>query len=82
MNPELAAVTILAAPGAVLGTVCLAGHLWSRRQDAAIAAVFRAAPAPQPPTGDGESLPAPEALADVIAFPARRTGEPEQARSA
>ncbi|OEV31527.1 hypothetical protein AN219_04640 [Streptomyces nanshensis] len=81
MNAELTAVTILAAPGAVLGAVCLAGHLWSRRQDAAIAAAFRTAP-PQPPTGGGEPLPAPEALANVIAFPARRRGEPHQEQSA
>ncbi|SCK09259.1 hypothetical protein H181DRAFT_00448 [Streptomyces sp. WMMB 714] len=77
MNAEFTAVVLLAAPG----TVCLAGHLWSRRQDTAIAAAFRTAP-PNPPTGDGEPLPTPEALADVIAFPARRCGEPEQEQSA
>lgn len=82
MNINLAVVAALTTPGAVLGTVCLVGHLWSRRQDSAIAAAFRTAPAPQPPDGDGEPLPAPEALAIVIAFPARRVGEPEQIRSA
>jgi hypothetical protein len=82
VNVELIAAGVLAAPGTVLGTVCLAGHLWSRRRDAAMAAAFRTAPAPQPPDRDGEPLPAPEALANVIAFPARRRGEPEQAQSA
>ncbi|MCF6525667.1 hypothetical protein [Streptomyces sp. JJ36] len=83
MNAELIALSALAAPAAILGPVCLAGHLWASRQDAAAAAAFRSAPAEQPPPGGpGEPLPAPEALAEVIALPVAGPGDTEQAQSA
>ncbi len=81
MSPELITLAVLAAPAAVIGPVCLAGHLLTRRHDAALAAAFHTEPETAP-TGGGEPLPEPEALAKVIAFPTRRTDDTDHAQSA
>lgn len=71
MSPELIGLAVLTAPGGIVGAIGIAGHLLARRHDAAVAAVFAPEPETTPPTGDGEPLPEPVALADVIPFPAR-----------
>ncbi|MFK4223408.1 hypothetical protein [Streptomyces sp. NPDC019890] len=79
MSAELIAAAVLFAPAAVIGPVCLAGHLLSRRHDntlAAVCAEFRPttpeAPLP-PPKGRMKAprQPAPAPLANVIDFPHR-----------
>ncbi|MFE0137760.1 hypothetical protein ACFWY6_40315 [Streptomyces sp. NPDC059037] len=59
MNPDVIALAVLTAPGAVFGAVTLTGHALARRRDLACAAALAATPAggPRPP---GDPLPAPE----------------------
>jgi hypothetical protein len=72
VNPELITLAVLAAPAAVIGPICLAGHALARRREAAVANAFRNGSQPRPPSGPGESEPAPDARATVLSFPARR----------
>ncbi|MEU2722738.1 hypothetical protein [Streptomyces smyrnaeus] len=69
MSPDLITAALLAAPAAVLGPICLAGHLiTARHDDAALTAAVAARPAPGNPDGpgEGEPLPDPGDLAEVI----------------
>ncbi|MDF4250449.1 hypothetical protein [Streptomyces sp. WMMB303] len=71
MSPELITAALLAAPAAVLGPVCIAGHLITARHDErALAAAVAARPTPGNPggpggPGEGEPLPDPADLADL-----------------
>ncbi|MFE0275703.1 hypothetical protein ACFWZY_26930 [Streptomyces sp. NPDC058992] len=81
MNAGLIAAAVLMGPGAVVGTVFLAGHRASRRADDALAAALAAHRATQPtgtepPPNGRETVPQPMAeparLATVIDFPTQR----------
>jgi hypothetical protein len=80
MSPDLIAAAILFGPGAVIGPVCIAGHLRARRlaaAEAAVCAEYRPttprSPEP-PPKGRMKATPqpAPAPLATVIDFPTHR----------
>ncbi|MGI5348800.1 hypothetical protein ACQEU8_11475 [Streptomyces sp. CA-250714] len=75
MSPDLITAALLAAPAAVLGPVCIAGHLITARHDeTALTAAMAARPAPSNPSGpgEGEPLPNPADLAEVITLHPRR----------
>ncbi|WP_172383574.1 hypothetical protein [Streptomyces sp. MNP-20] len=81
MSPDLIAAIVLAAPGALGGTLALAGHHRARRHDATAAAVlatYRPAPPDTDPDlgpggpGPGEPTPVPGRLAPVIDLHTRR----------
>jgi len=82
MSPELITLAVLAAPAAVIGPICLAGHTLARRREAAIADAFRSASQPRPPSGPGEPQPAPDARATVIPFPDHPTTGTDRAHCA
>lgn len=82
MNPELITFAVLAAPAAVIGPICLAGHALARRREAAIADALRNASRPRPPSGPGEPQPAPDELATVIPFPDHQTTGTDRTRCA
>ncbi|NGO14066.1 hypothetical protein G5C60_42370 [Streptomyces sp. HC44] len=68
MNPELLAALALLAPGAAVGTVCLAGHHMARRRDNETAAIL-AASRPTPPDDNGPQPPGREPLTPPTAGP-------------
>lgn len=75
MSPDLITAALLAAPAAILGPVCIAGHLiTARHDDTALAAAVAARPTPGNPggPGEGEPLPDPADLAEVITLHPRR----------
>lgn len=80
MSPDLIAVAVLFGPGAVVGPVCIAGHLRARRREstaAAVCAEFRptAPGTPEPPPKGrmkATPRPAPAPPAIVIDFPTHR----------
>ncbi|WP_301124742.1 hypothetical protein [Streptomyces cacaoi] len=69
MSPDLIAAVLLTAPATVLGPICVAGHLITARHDdmaLATAVANRSIPADAGGSGEGESLPDPTDLAEVI----------------